>query len=355
MSSQPVTHIAAGETVAVLECCLLPDGKIRLRCGAGWVSMFSTEGIQLMSQVDAAEASAVAVDGMSGIAELNSQLAKEIGGDAVEERVYTVTMNKATCELRVGGMNLTVMKGPDFVASYQYTELANWEYQTKDGADRSLTLVKEDKSKVVLKTAEAREIADLMTAHATVVAEKKQAQHMEEHKRMAADGQLTGLFKTSQKVQAREGKDMSSDETSHVDAGKSVVVLESCLLEDGKIRLRCAAGWVSMFSNDTSQLLTKVEESPPKGRKRAQTGRRASIAAGMSGSSVAMAAFQRELESAGIDARAQKMFSCKQKAVKKWPKHVKVRGRSSSSLAWSATDKGAIAAAECWKRRNHAV
>ena len=198
MSSQPVTHIAAGETVAVLECCLLPDGKNRLRCAAGWVSMFSTEGIQLMSQVDAAEASAVAVDGMSGIAELNSQLAKEIGGDAGEERVYTVTMNKATCELRVGGMNLTVMKGPDFVASYQYTKLANWEYQTKDGADRSLTLVKEDKSKVVFKTAEAREIADLMTAHATVVAEKKQAQHMEEHKRMAADGQLTGLFKTSQ-------------------------------------------------------------------------------------------------------------------------------------------------------------
>ena len=147
----------------------------------------------------------MAVDGMSGIAELNSQLAKEIGGDAVEERVYTVTMNKATCELRVGGMNLTVMKGPDFVASYQYTELANWEYQTKDGADRSRTVVKDDKSKVVFKTAEAREIADLMTAHATVVAEKKQAQHMEEHKRMAADGQLTGLFKTSQKVQAREG------------------------------------------------------------------------------------------------------------------------------------------------------
>ena len=121
VSSQPVTHIAAGETMQVLECCQLPDGDVRLRCEEGWVSMFSTKGVPRIAKVDAAEASAVAVDGMSGIAELNSQLAKEIGGDAVEERVYTVTMNKATCELRVGGMNLTVMKGPDFVASYQYT------------------------------------------------------------------------------------------------------------------------------------------------------------------------------------------------------------------------------------------
>ena len=163
MESDKLGQLQAGDEIDVDDSRLLDDGVVRLHCEAGWLTLKPDLVTKVMEP-------SVAIGGMSAIAELNSQLAKEIGGDAVEERVFTVTMNKATCELRVGGMNLTVMKGPDFGASYQYTELANWEYQTKDGADRSLTLVKDDKSKVVFKTAEAREIADLMTAHATVVA-----------------------------------------------------------------------------------------------------------------------------------------------------------------------------------------
>ena len=157
--------------------------------------MFSSKGYQLLVKVTDTEAASLAVDGMTAVADISSQLAKELAPGAAEEKVFTVTMNKKPCELRVGGMNLTVMDGPKFVSSYQYSDLIDWNVQSKGGTDQSLTIYSKGKGKVVFKTSEAQEIDDLMTINSNLVNQKK----IEEQQELARAGQCLGPYKASQK------------------------------------------------------------------------------------------------------------------------------------------------------------
>eukprot|EP01043_Picozoa_sp_COSAG02_P053944 COSAG02_NODE_6033_length_3857_cov_9.226450_1_plen_1215_part_01 len=335
---EEVSYIVPGETVKVLECCLSSDDVICLRCHLGWVDMFSGSGEELMVKVTDAEADSVAVGGMSAIAELSSQLAKELAPGGAEEKVFAVTMNKKPCELRVGGMNLTVMDGPKFVASYQYSDLIDWNVQSKGGKDQSLTIYKKAKGKVVFKTSEGQEIDDLMTINSNLVNQKK----IEEQQELARAGQCLGPYKASQKVQARETQELSSGRAGQVQSGQTTKVLECCVLPDGKIRLRCdGVGWVSMFSSHGVQLMTKVDAAAPARQSSKRGGRRrASVTGFMTGSSIAMAAFQKELQEADIDDMpVQQMYHVRQSDYKKWPKHLKFSAGSVGITIFGSDDK----------------
>lgn len=282
----------------------------------------------------------VAISGISAAFDFQAMLAKELP-EAEQEKVFTVCRGKKdVCEMRVGGMNVTLMKGAKFERSWQYTELSHWEFTTESPEKRHLVLVgKISKKTYKFKTRDAEEICRLMTTHAKAIKAQRGrdlATALSEFQTSAREGKMLGKFKTRQKLQTRIDKALVSDFAGTIEANTEIDVTECACLPDGKIRLRCTEGWFT-FHSGKQFLVDKVEmtdpttmgdsavasaptfQPQPLPTSKRRSGRRASIAVGVSGG---LAAFQHQLqqgaaESVDVDQDngeigVQQLWPCKQ-------------------------------------------
>ena len=290
----------------------------------------------------------VATEGLAAVTEEAAELVAELGDGVTQEAVYQVKQGKNNLEMRVGGMNLTLMNGPKFVASIQYTALEGWEYSNDNIKLRLEAEPGKKKGEVVTyKTSEAAVICALMDQHIARIMDERKKLKMEaadQEAALAAEGSLTGTFKVVRKAVVRVEKEMDSDKASpeHLDEGSTVIVTESAVLEDGKIRLHTEGGWVSLKGGD-GRMLKKVSdavEAQPAPSSTPSTPKKKGDAVADDG----MLAFQRELAAITGDTEeaaltVPQMFSVTQATNKKWPKGALDVSVSSVGLAVFSSGK----------------
>ena len=70
-------------------------------------------------------------------------------------------------------------------------------------------------------------------------------------------------YRVAKKVMVRAGPELDSERLSTLTAGETLVVLETWQSREGQLRVRCDAGWTSVYSKDgASRLLQKTVRHP---------------------------------------------------------------------------------------------
>lgn len=244
-----------------------------------------------------------------------AEMAQELGAVAAEA-VFDVLHGGNKLSMRIGGMNVTMMRGSKLFSTIQYPELATWIYTRE-----LFTLEKRSGEKMTFKTRQAKKICTLMEAHIQQIAGAKgklRQQRDADEIAKAKDGHLVGKFEAVLNSTIRAEQTMDSEVVGRLQKGEIVYVIENAVLPDGKIRLRLDKGWVS-WRNDLGKRMLGVPQPDSARASKKQSSRRVPSSPRSALPAESLQALQDGLKAAGVDAPIQEIYTVTQTHYKKWP------------------------------------
>ena len=273
--SEKVGTLDKGEVVEAKECMEAADGTLRLRCASGWFSL-KPHLVEKLAEEDIAPVprvarrgnntrrASVAVDGIGQVAselEKAAQLHGLTGETVFDVRQSHLPKVNPQVQMKVGGMGVQLFDGPTFLESYNYVSISKWHADRKEFK----LVMKDKKRKIKFRTGDAKDIAQTMQEHTLRLQAQRKADRAQKQQSLrdgapdfaptplgdigedsSTDDENVGEYRVLNFCQVRVGESLSSEQAGMLEAGEIIKVTESKTLDDGRTRLRCQEGWISL-------------------------------------------------------------------------------------------------------------
>jgi hypothetical protein len=235
-----------GDLITIDEAIVLDDGRIRVRCEAGWISYLTSQGTQILQKV------APKVTRQSSLDAISTDLeATGIGSmdHMVQQMMFKVTQKERflknvpkDIQLKIGSQNVQFFFDNKPLCSILYNNLSKWASSAggllEFGVKKN-NMTKDLPSMIKLQSDDAKKISALMTQNTQLIREEII------RVRAIENTEPEGVWQCLRDSQARAGMDKTSTPVVRVLKGYAVEVVDAQRNEKKQWRIRIGRVWDS--------------------------------------------------------------------------------------------------------------